>query len=44
VAGEDFDLSEFRAFPSIPLGSRACNERLCARFHEELPPTHGAAR
>lgn len=43
VAGEDFDLSEFRAFASIPLGSRACNERLCARFHEELPHTHGAA-
>jgi 1-acyl-sn-glycerol-3-phosphate acyltransferase len=41
--GEDFELSEFRAFASIPLGSRACNERLCAHFREELPHTHGAA-
>lgn len=43
VAGEELDLSEFRACASIPLGSRACNERLCARFHEELPHAHGAA-
>lgn len=43
AADEDFDLSEFRAYPSIPLGSRACNERLCARFHEALTQTHGAA-
>lgn len=36
AAGEDFALEEFRALASIPLASRACNERLCRRFHDEL--------
>lgn len=40
---EDFELSKFRAFTSIPLGSRACNERLCARYHDQLPHVHGSA-
>lgn len=44
AAGEDFDLDEFRAVASIPLASRACNERLCARFHDELQRMDGYTR
>lgn len=36
TVGEDFDLGEFRRLPSIPLASRAFNDRLCACFHDEL--------
>jgi 1-acyl-sn-glycerol-3-phosphate acyltransferase len=41
AVGEDFDLGEFRILASIPLASRACNERLRARFHDELQRVDG---
>ena len=39
--GEDFSLAEYRANPSIPLGSRAFNELLQANFERELQRPHG---
>jgi 1-acyl-sn-glycerol-3-phosphate acyltransferase len=36
TVGEDLDLTEYRAMPSIPVGSRAFNERLRANFQGEL--------
>ncbi len=36
IVGDDLDLDEFRTMPSIPLASRAFNERMRENFESEL--------
>lgn len=40
-AGEDFELDAFHTSASLPLAARACNQRLCERFRDELQGTDG---
>ena len=42
--GEDFKLDAFQSGASLPLAARACNERLCERFHDELQGADGYTR